>query len=141
MKISGIVATVLNSPGSKLLVKRKKWQESHGRSYINPWDNGFGILGCSDVRDRVYAMAALMDPKVVIAPDYNKNPSDVFKGIFGQHLQRTGTFSGMIWDLQSMLELGDKDPNVQRAKEFGSFEWTPLGTLAASSHRISTLRK
>lgn len=129
-----IVSSVLNSAAAKLLVKRRKWQESKGCSYINPWGTGFGVLGCSDARDRVYAMAALMDPKIVITVDYHKSPAEIFEEIFEQHLQRTGTFSGTIWNLQTMLRLDDKESIVQRAKQFGSFEWTPLGSLVAKSH-------
>jgi hypothetical protein len=129
-----IVSSILNSAAAKLLVKRRKWQESRGCSYINPWDSGFGVLGCSDARDRVYAMAALMDPKIVISADYHKSPAEVFEEIFEQHLQRTGTFSGTIWNLQTMLRLDDEEAIVQRAKEFGSLEWAPLGSLGAKSH-------
>lgn len=125
------LARILESPAAKLLAKRNKWHGSHGRSYINPWDSGFGILGCSDVRDRVYAMAAVMDPKLIITPDYSKTPSEVFRDIFEQHLQRTGAFAGTIWNLQSMLELQNNDPVVRHARRFGSFEWTPVGSLAS----------
>lgn len=37
-----------------------------------------------------------------------------------------------------MLELGDQDPIMQQAKEFGSFEWAPFGTLAANTHKVLT---
>lgn len=125
------VVAILESPAAKLLAKRSKWQESRGRTYINPWESGFGILGCSDVRDRVYAMAALMDPNVAVTPDYSKTPSDVFRDIFERHLRRTGAFAGVIWNLQSMLELTDAEPIIRHAKQFGSFEWTPAGSLAS----------
>lgn len=118
--------SILNSPAAKVIAKRKKWQNSSGRSYVNPWDTPFEILGCSDVRDRVYAMTALMDSALAIVPDYNKTPAEIFEGIFEQYIKRNGTFVGAIWNLQSMLELADNEPIVQRARKFGSLEWNPL---------------
>lgn len=94
--IPDIVTKILQSPAAKLIAKRQKWQESHGCSYINLWDSGFGNLGCSDVRGRVYAMAAVMDPKLTVILDYNKTPPNVFKDIFEQHPRRTGAFAGTI---------------------------------------------
>lgn len=117
---------LLNSQAARLLAKRKIWQNSDGRSYINPWDTGFGHLGCSDVRDRVYAMLAMMDPKLGIVPDYHKTPSEIFKEIFEQHLKRNGSLTGTIWNLQRILEISEDDPTVQRSKEFGSLEWNPF---------------
>lgn len=123
MFIPQMVTKILNSPAAKLIAKRKTWQESNGRSYINPWDTGLGILGCSDVRDRVYAMIALMDPSQAVAPDYNNSPSELFKDIFERHLARNGVFFGAIWNLQPMLELDDEEPIIQQAKVYGSLEY------------------
>ncbi|KAF3043817.1 hypothetical protein E8E12_010549 [Didymella heteroderae] len=136
---STVVRRLLDSPAARLLNKRRMWQDHGGNRFINPWDTASGMLGCSDVRDRVYAMSALMDPELAITPDYNKSPSELFEYIFEQHLKRTGTFSGPIWNLQSMLELGDEEPIVQRARQFGSIEWISRGQLAnATTHKTPT---
>ena len=130
---SKAVIAISKSMASRLINKRKKWQDSFGRTYINPWDIENGILGCSDVRDRVYAMASIMDPKLSIVPDYSKTPAEIFKEIFEQHLKRTGAFVGTVWYLQPMLELDDNDPVVQRAKQFGSLEWNPFWVPSGSA--------
>jgi hypothetical protein len=43
-------------------------------------------MGCADIRDRVYAMSALMDSKLSITLDYTKSPSELFESIFEEHL-------------------------------------------------------
>ncbi|KAF2999343.1 hypothetical protein E8E13_005650 [Curvularia kusanoi] len=125
------LSEILESPAARLLAKRRTWQTPDNRRFVIPWDSGFGTLGCADVRDRVYAMSALMDPKLAIIPDYSKSASELFESIFEEHLKRNSTFSGPIWNLQSMFELDDKDPVIQRAKQHGSPEWLSTGTLAA----------
>lgn len=94
-------------------------------------------MGCEDIRDRVYSMSALMDPKLSITPDYTKSPSELFESIFEEHLRRVGKFCGPIWNLQSMLELGDDEPIVQRVKQYGSLEWLSTGAFATYAHNTS----
>lgn len=120
------VAAILDSPASKLILKREKWRQSHGRSYMNPWDSGFGILGCADVRDRVYAMAALMDPRIAVIPDYNKDAADILRDIFEKHLERNGRLVGTIWNLQALLEIEDGHPVVEKARVHGSLDYNPF---------------
>lgn len=61
-----------------VLIVREKWLNALCREYIDPWDSFGMVLNCTDVRDRVYAMIAIMDPAINIIPDYNKSTRELF---------------------------------------------------------------
>ena len=50
------------------------------RSAITPWDDDWPQLGCSDIRDRVYALLALMPKSLIgrLIPDYDLSTIELF---------------------------------------------------------------
>jgi hypothetical protein len=96
------------SIAKEIIARRRNWHKSRGRAYLDPWDPILERSGCSDTRDKIYAMISLMNPGYGIIPDYNKSKEDLFNEIadrsivFDLNIARNGNVRRMA----NILELG-----------------------------------
>lgn len=103
--------TIWKSFPVRLMRQRKLWH-STDRVFINPWQSRI-ILGCSDVRDRVYSMIAFMDPAIAIVPDYSKSVPELFEELVYPKHPRCHSIYDVV-NLLAILELTDDNVTFQR---------------------------
>ncbi|KAF2995043.1 hypothetical protein E8E13_000964 [Curvularia kusanoi] len=82
--------------GSYVLRIRHYWYKPDVKVYFDPISARNERSQCSDVRDRVYSILALMDPKKGITPDYSKTTVEVFQEVAEKFI---------VWDRESIFNL------------------------------------
>lgn len=91
----------------QVLLKRDSWHDrtSSYREFLVPWGQDWPQLWCSDPRDRIYSVIALMDPAIKIVPDYSKSIAGLFIEIIRQLDPRSESFLDSVLGAAIRLEL------------------------------------
>lgn len=117
------------SPASKIIQARREYQRSSQGFELDRLMVWSPNLNCADVRDRVYAMLALISAdesaRLAIRPDYSKSVADLFTELYDKQ-SGTDILGKSVYlpqNLRMMLHLANDDPAVVRVKEQFGDEW------------------
>jgi hypothetical protein len=108
------------TPAAKILYSRRVRGYSSHRMSVEELLDEFRDMECMDVRDRVYALLSLLDPKerklMDIEPDYSISPSGLFEKVFtglcGEFMEPV--YEEDLLTLRKALGLNEEDDVVQR---------------------------
>ncbi|XPT00448.1 hypothetical protein M3J09_009601 [Ascochyta lentis] len=94
-----------NCLAREVLFARQAWHQPSNRHFFTPWERYLPLLGCSDPRDRIYAMVAIMDPAFELVPDYNMTAQDLFVAIVDRIWAVNEGSRVRLSDIARLLEL------------------------------------